>query len=185
MTDNATDTLDMGDNHAIRIADGEERVDFPEQHNPHADLAALFGHSPDTPTDSLVAAARYYLDCRARKEDNERLAKDLGERLGQAETELLRKLDEAGVLSVKVETTEGKSAMISAATSTHYRLPSGHLEDSNFMLWLLRNGGQDMVRRTVHHATFSSFCREIAEQGKTIPSPVVATTMRTLRVLRK
>jgi hypothetical protein len=144
------------------------------------DLASLFGQGDDAaPSGSLTDAARAYLMARAIRDTAEDVLKERNEALRKAEGTLLGLMDEQGVKSLKLD-VDGKPVALTASTTVRYALPPDALENSAFFLWLLRNGGQDLVKRTVHWATFSSFCKELAEAGKTVHPTVRQTTQRTV-----
>jgi hypothetical protein len=169
------------DDHAIRIAEEGEKIDLESRDlGNRTDVAALFGHAP---TNEVVDAAQIYLIARLKKEEAEKALRAANEELDSAESLLLGKLDEAGVKSIKVD-WDGGVAALSASTTTYYAMPKDGLEDTNLYLWLLRAGGKDLVRRTIHHASFSSFCREVADSGRAVHPAVKRTERRVVRVKR-
>ena len=140
------------------------------------DIAVLFGHGGDAPPpDSLAQAAKLYLSARTDKEEVEKELRTRQDTLNNAEEILLAKFEEAGILSIKLDNGEGKPVLLYSAPSAYYAAPSGSLENPEFFLWLLRSGGQDLVKRNIHHASFSSFCRELVEQGKRVHKDVIKT----------
>jgi hypothetical protein len=134
-------------------------------------LATLFVDTNDT-QEVLIARSRAYLDARKLKEDAELLAKRQGEILNQAETELLRAMDGAQVKSLKIE-HDGKLCGLTQTKKTFYSLPKAgdyegaptFIEDPIMLEWLDEHGGTDLIKKTIHHATFSSFCKELADQA--------------------
>ena len=147
---------------------------------PDVDPRGLF--APSESEQTVVEAARAYLAVRAAAARAESALKAARDQLMAAESDLLQKFEEAGVLSVKVE-TDGKPVTVSSATSDYYSLPAGALEDADVHRWLLRMGGHDLVRRTIHHMSFSSFCRELAAAGKNIHPTVRKATKKVVRIL--
>lgn len=143
-------------------------------------LSELFGH--DASSIGLADAARAYLSCRKLKEEAESLVRTQADILNSAEDTLLQKMQEAGVLSVKVEDESGRPTMVSAGASTYYNLPQGALEDREIYVWLLAQGGQDLVKRSIHHASFSSFCRELVDAGRNLHPAVKVTEKKVVRV---
>ena len=127
-------------------------------------LAALFEGQEDT-QEVLIKRSRAYLDARKLKEDAEALAKRQVEVLNQAEVELLRAMDAAQVKSLKIEHA-GALCGLTQTQSTYYSLPSGALEDPRIMDWLTAHGGEDIVKRTINHMTFSSFAKELVDQAE-------------------
>jgi hypothetical protein len=143
-------------------------------------LEDLFG-APITGTDAVAKAARIYLEVRKIKEEQEQHLKDCNESLRTAETALFQKMDEARTVSVKLD----DGTLVSTSTSTKYNLPAGGLDNDDLKQWMIVAGGQDLLKTTIHHASFSSFCKELVEQGKQLPEAVKSITLRTVRVTRK
>lgn len=149
-------------------------------------LASLFEETQDAQA-TVVARAKAYLDARRLKEDAEKLASRQGELLAQAELELLRAMDGAQVKSLKVE-HNGSLNGLSQTQSTYYSLPGGAMEEAEFMDWLTSHGGEDLIKKTIHHSTFSSFAKELVSQaeGKTeVLHPSVKIAERRGVMLRK
>ncbi len=126
-------------------------------------LAALFEDASGG-QEIVVAMARNYLVARRFKEDKESEEKLAGEKLRQAESDLLRAMDQAGVKSLAID-DDGKTAKLSQTQSTYYSLPAGAIDDEGVMQWLNEAGAKDIIKRTIHHATFSSFCKELADMA--------------------
>ncbi len=144
--------------------------------------ADLFGAATgDEGRDHLVALARQYLDEEKYVEQLEAALKEEKERRDTAETALFRKMEELRTLSVKVEVDGHRPITLSAVVSKHYAAPGGALEDNNFFTWLLRSGGGDLVRRTIHHSTFSGFVRELAEAGRPLHTLVKIVERKCIR----
>ena len=124
-------------------------------------LAELF-QDATTSQDQVVSVAKAYLDARRAKEDKEAELKSASETFAQAELALLRAMDGADVKSLKVEHA-GVTAALTKTQSTYYSLPAGALDDPDIMAWLKERGGADLLKQTIHHATFSSLCKELVE----------------------
>ena len=56
------------------------------------------------------------------------------------------------------------------------------LDDNSVMSWLLRMGGHDLVKRTIHHGSFTGFCREVVESGRAVHPSVKVVQKRVVRV---
>jgi hypothetical protein len=140
--------------------------------------AELFGRDPNP---SIIQAARSYLERRANKECQEAALKLANEQMAAAEDVLLRKLDEAGVLSVKLD-DEGKKTLLASSTTTYYSVPAGALDNPEVVRWLYNNGGRDLLRNTLHHASFSAFCRELAEKGRSLHPLVKVANKRSIKM---
>lgn len=139
----------------------------------------------DVPEDNaLTAAAHEYLAARTAKEAVEESLKTASARQQNAEDLLLRLMAAAGVKSLRLDDGAGSDVLISEATSTYYSAASGMLDDGAFYAWLLRAGGHDLVKRTIHHASFSSFCRELVEAGRAIHPAVKVATKKQVRMKR-
>lgn len=146
------------------------------------ELAAMFGHAEEAPAaDDVAALARAYLAERHEKESAEILLKNATERLEKAESALIARMAEVGVKSIKIE-DGGFAIGLTSTISHHYSAPVGSLEDGDFFRWLLRSGGHDLVRRNIHHASFSSFCRELTEAGRPIHEIVKIVERKTIKV---
>ncbi len=145
------------------------------------DLKTLFGHDEQSQQMVLTTAAHLYLEARRAKEQAEDNLKRKNALLAEAEQELRRVMDDAGIKSLKID-HDGHDVALTASESSYYAAPAGALEDSRFYLWLLRAGGQDLVKRTIHHASFSAFCRELVEAGKALPDEVKVATRQTVRI---
>ena len=142
------------------------------------EMASLFAMPEGAPLpDALVSAASAYLAARKAREEAEALVSATGKDLAAAEEALLRKMDEAKVGSLKLD-----GDLLSASTSTHYAIPAAMLEDAGFLTWLLRAGGHDLVKRSIHPQTFSGWCREIVGAGKTTHPAVKINTRRCVRL---
>jgi hypothetical protein len=147
------------------------------------DLAALFS-SPDAPSEPLIAAARHYLAKRQVVERQEEALGAAKEEKDRAETELLRLLDQAKTLSVKIQVDGGPPVMVTSATHRYYRAPTGAADDNDFLLWLLRSGGHDLVKRTINPQSFTAFCRELREQERPLHSRVHLTEIQRVSVTK-
>jgi hypothetical protein len=79
----------------------------------------------------------------------------------------------------------GPPVTLSSVTSKRFSAPVGLLEDKAFVGWLVRAGGQDLIKRTMHHMSFSGFCRELQDQGRPLHAGVRMIEMKNIRVLRK
>lgn len=139
--------------------------DLSALHEADKEIAELFGEDPMATQETVVARAKAYLTCRRLKEEAEALAKQQGAQLAIAEEELVRAMNGADVKSIKLD-HEGQRASISQTSTVYYSLPPGALDDADIFAWLEKNGGHDLVKRSIHHATFSSLCKELCEQGK-------------------
>ncbi len=172
----------MSEPEKIRFADGVGAQDVhlfhEEQSGP--DLDQMFD-LPQT-QDGVAKAARVYLTLRQSRTEAEDLLKAHTAGLAGAESELLRQMALAGVKSLKVDGGDGKTVSVAASTSEYYSLPAGALDDTEIFTWLLRAGGHDMVKRTIHHASFNGFCRELAADGRSIHPSVKKVEMKKIRV---
>lgn len=139
------------------------------------DFASLFSDASGT-QEIVVAKARAYLDARKADEEAEAEKSRRYKILEQAETELIRAMDAAGVKSLKIDHDGVANNGISQTKKVNYSLPAGSLDNPDVMEWLLLNGGADIVKLTVHHATFGSFCKELVEQASAklgVESPII------------
>jgi len=128
------------------------------------DFANLFDDASGT-QEIVVAKARAYLDARKADEEAETEKSRRYKILEQAETELIRAMDAAGVKSLKIDHDGVANNGISQTKKVNYSLPAGSLDNPDVMEWILLNGGADIVKSTIHHATFGSFCKELVEQS--------------------
>jgi hypothetical protein len=145
------------------------------------ELADLFGDA--LPGEGVAAAARIYLKSRREKEHAEAEVKRLSSQLQTAESLLFQKLDEARLLSVKVDEGDGQAVLVSTHNKTSYSMPSGGLsEHDSLHQWLIVVGGGDLIRDNVNPQSFSAFCREIADQGGAIHHDVKTFTRRVVAV---
>lgn len=126
--------------------------------------------------------ARAYLACRKHREAAEEALKRIREQADEAELELMTAMELSGLLSVRVQDEDGKPVTLSPASTTYYSLPAGSLEDAVILRWLMTSGGDQLVKKTIHHATFSSFCRELVESGKDLPVNVKITARKYVQV---
>ena len=145
----------------------------------NGELEALF--ADPAAGEDVAALARAYLAARSAREQAEEEAKKRAREQAAAEEALLKRMQEAGLSSLKVEQDAGR-ATVSAATQQHFNLPAGLLEDASVMAWLLKAGGHDLVKRTVHPSTFSAFCRELRAQGRAVHPGVKAVERRYVSV---
>lgn len=139
------------------------------------DLASLFEDSGNQ--ELLVAKAKAYLHRRKVKEDMEAILKEESEKFQQSESELVQAMTAAGVKSLKIE-HDGKTNALTQSTSVYYSLPAGSIDNPDIMAWLQENGAKDIIKSSIHHATFSSFCKELVENasqqfsGETVLNPL-------------
>lgn len=146
-------------------------------------VAELFTHTATVDDQAgLDLLTRNYLDLRRQVEEKETELKERKEALDRAERDCLHKMAECGVLSVRIEVEDSSPRTVSSTSRKVYAAPSGCLENNDFFRWLLRNQGSDLVKRTIHHATFSRFCRELAEQNKPLHKDVKLTEISYLAV---
>ncbi len=145
----------------------------------NSDLHELFAR-PDQ--DDLATMARNVLVARDGVRHAEALVAKLKKALSVAEDDLIRLMQAQAVQSIKVENDLGVPCLLTNGTSNHYQLPAGSLEDTSVLTWIMRQGGEDLVRRTVHHASFSAFCRELVAAGKPIHARVKLVARRVVRV---
>jgi hypothetical protein len=137
---------------------------------------------PQAGMDVVAEAARRYLATRLDKEEVEKMLDESKKRLDAAEALLFAKMDEAKVHGLKLVADDGLSYSISDAKTPYYSAPPGALDDSEFYRWLLHNGGHDLVKRAIHHMSFSSFCRELVEADKNLHPTVKMVEKRSIRV---
>ncbi len=128
--------------------------------------------------------AALYLAARQDKDAIERQLSQANKSLESCETDLLRAMDRAGLLSAKVDGPDGVPVTVSAGEKAFYSLKQGLLDDPSVVEWLRESGGTDIVKATVHHMTFRRFCRELEEAGKPIHPSVTAARMRAISVKR-
>lgn len=147
------------------------------------DLETLFGK--DAPSTDLVGAARAVLSCRQEVDDIEKVLGNAKKALRNSEDLLGGLLEQSGVLSVKVDQEGGTPVTLSLSQKTYYALLAGSLEQRDVHLWLLRAGGHDIIRKTIHHATFSAFCRELVTQGRNLHPAIMTTEIKTISVRKK
>jgi hypothetical protein len=147
-------------------------------------LQEMFGHGANSPEAATLAdVARAYLKARKMKDEADELAKMQGVALDRAEEEFRKQAEAAGVKSIKVE-FDNLTFTVSTSKSDYYAVPPGALDDNNFVVWMMRSGGQDLIKRTVHHASFSSHCRELVAAGKTLFPNLKVTEKKTVRVAK-
>mgnify|MGYP001617306613 CR=1 FL=1 len=147
------------------------------------DLFAPSAAAATAVADTVAAVAWQYLNLRREKEDAERQLKEINESLATAEWQLLAKMDEHGLKSVKVVDNHGRHAHISAAATTSYRLRVDDLD--SVRAWIIEHGGSSLIKDTVPWQSFESFCRELADQGEAIPATVRVTSRRVVRLKRE
>ena len=133
--------------------------------------------------DSLIEAAREYLAARKAEEAAIASLTLATKAMQAAEATLMAKMDETGVKSLKVQ-DGADEVSLSGSTSTYYSLPAGSLDDNSVMAWLMRCGGHDLVKRTMHHGSFTHFCREVVESGRAVHPSVKKVEKRVVRVKR-
>ena len=126
-------------------------------------IASLFEDVSDHHS-RVVALAKSYLESRLARDNADKVAADATKQLVSSEQELLRVMRSAGVKSLKVEHL-GKMVLLTQKESTYYSAPAGSLDIPEFLQWLEAAGGKDLIKNTIHHATFSSFCKELKESG--------------------
>ncbi len=150
------------------------------------EAAALFGDLPVNPAldEGVQGAARFCLLARAEVERAEAALKKAKELLDGAERNVIDVMQQAGLSAVKLDCPGGR-VTVSLAESVYFSAPAGSLEDTGFFQWLLRSGGHDLVKRTVHHASFSSFCRELREQERSIHPAVRMIEKKQVRVKKE
>ena len=124
-------------------------------------LADLFP-ATESNADQVSAMARVYLEARKAREEAEAVSKRLWAALEAAENNLLETMAVAGVKSIKVE-HDGLVVGISTTSSTYYSLPPGAIDDDVIVEWLKAKGGGDLIKNTIHHSSFSAFCRELVD----------------------
>ena len=134
------------------------------------------------PAPNVATAARTYLGCRRAREEAEAAAKRAREVLDAAEIYLLHSMDAAGLLAVRIEDQDGRPVNLTSSVSTHYSIAVGQLDDAGVFAWLSESGGADLVKKTIHHGTFSAFCRELAEAEKPLHQAVKLVERREIRV---
>ncbi len=131
----------------------------------------------------VLARAKAYLDARRAKEAAEVDLSNLTKSLTEAEAALILAMDGADVKGLKIE-HRGEVAALSQMRSVYFSLPPGGISDANVLAWITDNGGKDIMKPAIHHATFSSFCKELVDQGKVIP-PMIKVAERRGIQLRK
>lgn len=132
-------------------------------------LESMFGgnepekniHDSDS---SLSGLARDYLAARQTSEDARKVAAEANEREKHIEGDLIRRMAEAGVKSIKLD--EGQS--IASVATTDYRLPpeAEATRREDVIRWLRHCRGGSLVKKTVAWQSFSAWCRERATEGK-------------------
>lgn len=125
------------------------------------DLASLFD-DPCEDQNALLSLAKTYLDARRFKDEAEAIEKQAGQRLEATKEQLIRAMKSAGVKSLKID-HDGKTQGLTHTNTTYYSLPAGGIDDESVLEWIEQAGGNGIVKHTVHHMTFSSFCREIKD----------------------
>lgn len=135
------------------------------QEQTESSLVDLFANPSESDSQFIVVArAKAYLDARRAKEGQENALKDASQKLQDAELQLLRAMDGAGMKSMKLDHA-GETVAMSQTSSTYYSLPAGGIDDPAILAWLDEQGGSDLLKKSIHHATFSSFCKEIVDQS--------------------
>ena len=127
------------------------------------DLATFFGDDAAS-QEVVIARAKAFLDARRKKEVAEEELKRLSAGVTNCELELIRAMDAAGVKSLKIEHA-GQTAGLSQTQTTYYSLPAGTIDEPDFMEWLKDAGGSDILKHTIHHSTFSAFCKELVSHS--------------------
>ena len=139
------------------------------------DIARLFG-APDEAHTQVVARARVYLAARKRKEALEEEAKAANAAFRQAEDELQRTMHACSVPSIAID-DDGRTASLSRVSTTVYSLPAGWQDSPAFIAWIEEAGGMDLCKPSIHHSTFSSFCRELVAQSAQSAGEVVVNPL--------
>lgn len=147
----------------------------------NAELESLFAGSAEMSQEQVVKLARVYLDARRRHEEADMAIKKLAEQRQKAESDLVIAMESAGVKGLKVD-HDGSTVGISQTKSVYYSLPSGSLDDAEIMAWIKTAGGADLVKSTIHHSSFSSFCREIVSQEQALHPSVKVAEKRGVQV---
>ena len=129
------------------------------------------------PPDTLSWAAADFLHLRKCKDEAEERAAQARALLEEAQERLLQLMAVGNVSSLRVG-----DVLLSAATRGYYSLPAGALDDPAVANWLYSAGGQDLLKRSVHPQTFSSFCRELVEGGHALHPAVRQALKRVVSV---
>jgi hypothetical protein len=153
------------------------------------DIADLF-IDPFALPDNLTTLARQFVEARIAKETAEAVLKEANDLVMRAEAALGQAMKSNGMTSMTIEVGGQKKKLVSTQTM-YYSLPPGALDDEAIREWLELSGGVDIIKNTVHHSTFSSFCKEIVEKAAgegytgSVLHPAVKTAVRSGIQLRK
>jgi len=130
----------------------------PEQQE---ELNALFGHKSEL---DLADCVTRFLTARARKEEME-----AGLRQSRLDLEAAEKALLVALSAAEETTVDFRSYRLSVAKSRHFALVPEALDSAFTIRWIMRNGGHDLVKRSVDPRQFSHFCRALAEKGVVLP----------------
>jgi hypothetical protein len=149
---------------------------FGEEDMTALELKELFA----LPADAARQAASAYLAARQRREKAELALKTASEQEVAAEQLLLGALDAAHLGGVALPSGD----RMTSVTVSHYSLPGGGLDRQDIRLWLLRQGGHDIIRSVVDRHDLSKLCRGLVEKGRAIHPDVRVVTKRTIRLTK-
>ena len=119
---------------------------------------------------TLAKDAQEYAGLVAQRKAAEELVEGLKEKLAKLEAELLQRMGDEGVASMKVDTPEGRFTLFPKRTLWSSCIP-GHEQELHDGLRTLGYG--DLVKESVNSQRLSSYIRELDVAGAEIPKEIV------------
>jgi len=131
------------------------------------DIADMFT-DPFASPDTLSVHARAFVEARIAKDTAEAVLKEANDLVMRAEAALMQSMKQNGMKSMGIE-IDGKAWKLVTTKTPYYSLPKDAndrpIMDQGLLDWLELSGGADLVKSTIHHATFSSFCKELIDNA--------------------
>lgn len=143
-----------------------------------AELEALFDKAI---TPGSVQAAQDYLAARARRDAAQASLDRASKEMADAEDVLCKKLDEAGVKSVVVE-GNSEDFLVTAEVRSYFRVTTTDSSPADFVSWLFRSGGHDLLKHHVDERDLTKLCRRLEEEGRPIHTSIRKFVKRVVRV---
>ena len=127
---------------------------------------------------TLAKDAQEYASLKAQKQAAEASVEELSAKLTKLEAELLQRMGDEGVASLKVDTPEGRFTLFPRRTLWASCVP-GHDQELHDGLRALGYG--DLVKETVNSQRLSSLVREYDTTGAEIPQEIAGAVKVTER----
>ncbi len=147
-----------------------------------ADLGEMFGHQSDAGDVAKRAAA--YLAACGDVERAQEAVQAAQEACRNAETDLIRDMDRAKLLSVTVD-DGGYHYCVTATKKTYPSVLVADQESESFKAWLAANKGTDLIKERINPQSFRKFCREIQEGGGVLHPAVKVVEERAVSITKK